>query len=494
MTVEVVGPPALVRVPNVELVQAGTWSLSTGLTTFTSADLYSAVAALDCPAVHRPILKLGHDGNHGQGEAALGYIDNMAVADNGLSLVGDYAGMPAWLADQNEDGSSVLASALPQRSIEGEFDFRCGLGHTHPFVVLAVALLGVSAPGVSTIASLQDIATAYGVEVAAAALPEPTGTRVVVAASAQEAPMPNPRPTQITATVTSTDVSRAFYNSPLGQSWDHWIVEIQLDPLAVIYENDEDGSYYYVPVTLGSGDGTDAVEFGEPEERVMQFAPKQAAASSGRSPIRFASRDESRPGPNPKTPAASASGDHNPGEEPPVVFTDEQLTTLRQQLGLPEDADAATILAANAEALAERAESTDPVPPAPTPTPPNPPTPPTPQAIPEGLTVIETDVLEGLQTAAAAGQSAHQRFQREDRDREIDAAVRAGKITPARVEHWQKAWEADPEGAKATLASLAPGLVPVEFSGSPGEPDNSDHAVGDALIASLGLGDPAKVS
>ncbi|MGH3658196.1 MAG: phage protease, partial [Micromonosporaceae bacterium] len=466
----------------VELVQAGTWNISTGQTTFAVSDLYAAVAALECPAVRRPVLKLGHDENHGQGEACLGYIDNMAVADNGMSLVGDYAGMPAWLAEQDEDGESVLASALPDRSIEGEFDHRCGLGHTHPFVVLAVALLGVNRPGVSSLASLQDIADAYGVPVAAAVLPAQTGTRVVVTASAshKEPIMPNPRPTQVSATVTSSDITRAFYASEHGQSWDHWIVQVELDPLAVIYQDDESGSYFHVPVTLGSGDGVSAVAFGEPAERVMQFAPKKAAAAAGKA-IRFASKAESRPGtppgqptgPTPKTPAANpAAGSNNdPGEEPAVAFSDEQLTTLRQKLGTPEDADEATILAALDEALEERAD-----PPA---APPKSEDTPVPLAAstgktPAGAVVIDSETLERLQAQGRQGEAAAARLAKDDRDRAVEAAVQAGKFPPSRKQHWQTAWDHDPEGTKQALASMPPNMVPLVSAGNLGDPEETD--------------------
>ena len=68
----------LATIPSVELVQAGQWDLGTGRVTFTRNDLAAAVAALDCPAVHRPVLKLGHDepmpngGVRWDGEPAVG--------------------------------------------------------------------------------------------------------------------------------------------------------------------------------------------------------------------------------------------------------------------------------------------------------------------------------------------------------------------------------------------------------------------------------------
>lgn len=470
-------PPPLVRVPNVELIQAGTWPLKSGDTTFTVGDLTSAVAALECPAVRRPVLKLAHDGNHGQpNEACLGYIDGMRLADNGLTLVGDYAGMPKWLAQADDNGDSVLASALPDRSVEGEFDFRCGLGHTHPFVVHAVSLLGEHMPGVSTLASLQDIATAYGVPVAAALnpeLPAETGTRVVVIASEQETPnMPNPKPIQVTATVTGTDVQRAFYASALGESWDHWIVQIELDPLGVIYQDDASGSYFWAAATIGSGDGSEAVSFGDPEERTMQFVPKQTAASSGASSstIVFASHDEQRavrPGRPPTTTTAQnpdavpAPGDHT-GKGSAVAFSDEQLTTLRKDLGLPEDADEATITAAVTEALTERAD------------PPEAPEAPATPVLPDGVVAVEESVLEELKVAAGAGKAARDRQLTEDRDAAIEAAIRAGKTTPNRRDHWIAAWGRDPEGTAQHLEQLAPGLVPVEANGGAGSPDPTE--------------------
>jgi hypothetical protein len=165
--------PALSTVPGVELMRAGTWNISTGPTTFTADDLTAAVAALDCPGVRRPIIKLGHIDPRFDGEPAIGYIANMATTASASVLVGDYAGMPGWLTPE------VLASAWPDRSIEGEWNWRCQIGHLHPFVVTAVALLGVSLPGIGGLESIQDVATLYGVAAAAGG----DGTGFVVRAS-----------------------------------------------------------------------------------------------------------------------------------------------------------------------------------------------------------------------------------------------------------------------------------------------------------------------
>lgn len=436
--------PPLARVPNVELMQTGTWNISTGTFTFTVEDLMASVAALGCPAVRRPVLKLGHVDPRFDGEPGVGYIDSMATADNGRTLVGDYAGMPGWLGE-------VLASAYPDRSIEGEYDYRCQMGHTHPFVVHAVALLGVTPPGIGSLESLQDVAQLYGVDVAAAAVPAATGTPVVVHAKGTPR-MPNPTPRQVAASVSSTDVTRAFYDSELGRSWDIWIEELQLDPLQLIYINDADNTRYRVPVVVGAGDGVEAVTFGDPVKVVIRYedAPAQPAAAARRDDvIRFASRAESRPG-APNTPAASAGG-QSPSQEgsPAVAFTDEQLATMRQELGLEADADEAAISTALTERLAAPPE------PAPTPSPE-----PVPTTLPEGVVTIDSAQLEALQVAARRGDEARARQEAEDRAATVDAAVGDGRIPPARREHWLSQLAADP-GAAAVLASLTPGLIPV---------------------------------
>lgn len=154
--------PALVTVPDVELCAVGTWNASTGTTTFTRDDLAECVSALDCPGVRNPVLKLGHAEDDGaglrwDGEPTIGWIANMRISDDDAKVVGDYTGMPGWLA-------AILPSAYPDRSIEMYRPFKCQIGHTHPAVITAVALLGVAPPAVGVLRSLQDVAALYGVQ------------------------------------------------------------------------------------------------------------------------------------------------------------------------------------------------------------------------------------------------------------------------------------------------------------------------------------------
>lgn len=167
----------LTRRDGVELIRTGRWPISTGEWTATRDDLTAAVAAMSCPAVRKPVIKVGHTDKRftpGDGEPTIGWLDNLQLADGGHTLLGDYVGVPAWL-------DSVMASAFPDRSVEGSYNHRCQLGHTHPFVLTGVALLGVTPPGVGTLKSLNDVAALYGIT---ASQPEPDQSQEVrIAAS-----------------------------------------------------------------------------------------------------------------------------------------------------------------------------------------------------------------------------------------------------------------------------------------------------------------------
>jgi hypothetical protein len=491
--------PALATIANVELMHAGQWDISTGRFTFTSGDFYSAVAALDCPAVRRPVLKLGHmepdPDQHGirwDGEPAVGWISNMAVAEGGHTLVGDYTGMPGWLGD-------IIASAYPDRSVEGQYDFRCQLGHQHPFVLTAVALLGVASPGIGTLQSLQDVAALYGV--AAASDPAQAGTpfALTIHAAAREDRVPNPTPDHVTATVTSEDVRRAFYD---GRPWELYIQEMQLGPdLQLIVCDDSTGSLSRVAVIIGDGDGEAAVSFGEPVKVVTRYEDATTAVAAGAADqqrvIRFASRAESRPGERPAAEPPSADeqlslvaaatdpvepelqASEPAPETAPADQVEESTTTegsrsmdtalIRTALGLPPEAtdeEVSAALTENGLAPAVTAEVTELEPEA---TPVEPVAP----VLPEGIVTIDETALAELREQALQGVAARAQQITERRDRTLDDAIKAGKFPPVRREHWQRSYDLDPEGTQQALASLAPGLVPVSDAGVPGGAETS---------------------
>lgn len=177
--------PAFVTIPDVELLDQGTWEASTGTFTATADDLAAAVAAEGDPTIRAPVLKFGHtdpdfNGQHlremlvqvavafgvdeetaeaiaghmsfkKDGNPAIGRVKNLRLSEDGLTLLGDYVGVPQWLAE-------VLPVAYPARSIEAFFDYKAPSGRTHDLVIFAVALLGESPPAVT---SLEDVRSMF---------------------------------------------------------------------------------------------------------------------------------------------------------------------------------------------------------------------------------------------------------------------------------------------------------------------------------------------
>lgn len=427
--------PVLATVPDVELIHVGTWDISTGTWTVTTEDLFNAVSAMDCPAVRRPIIKLGHTDPRFDGEPAVGWLDNLVVSATGHELRGDYTGIPAWLRD-------VLASAYPDRSIEGEYEHVCQLGHVHPFVLTGLALLGVMPPGVGTLESLQDVATLFGVAAAG-----PTGARPFrIPITAGRTVMPNT--TTVAAAATVEQVRRSFYDGP-GTGWSIWIEEFFVDPAEVIAVDDNDGTLWRHAFTVDD-DGT--VNWADPQQVKREYV---AAAATVRAPtVAWASRTESRAGyarasePPPVTPAPTPNGD---------TTVSDLNQTVRERLGLDPDASDDDVIAA----LEQQLPAEQPVAPAPEPTPE--------PVADDGTVRVDAAQLAELRAAAQLGVAAHTRQQTEDRQRLVDAAVKDGRIPPARREHWLAQLAADP-GAATTLAKLAPGLVPVAEAGHGANP------------------------
>lgn len=160
-------PADLRTIKGVELVRTGTWSISTGTWTVTAEDLRSAVEAHAAGVLRRPVLKIGHTDPRFDGGPALGRVDFLRLADAGNTLIGDFVDVPAAVA-------KLLPHSYPSRSVEARLDYVDADGRTWPLVIEAVALLGETAPGVS---SLADVADLFGVAAS-------SGRRVTIAAAA----------------------------------------------------------------------------------------------------------------------------------------------------------------------------------------------------------------------------------------------------------------------------------------------------------------------
>ncbi|QCG77587.1 head maturation protease [Gordonia phage Fairfaxidum] len=455
--VEVLSTPVLATIPRVELGSVGTWDISNIAGWHpTAEDFASAVAALDCPAVRRPVLKPGH--SDGPGDPTIGLVDNLAIADDGQTLVGDFVGVPAWLAAADSEGRSVIASAYADRSGEWEHNYVCQLGHTHPFVLHAVALLGVERPGIGTLESLYDLYAKA-----------PTKKEIPMAAAAL-------------ASVTVDQVRAAYYNGPAASNYNLWIREMLVDPPQLIVQNDVDSTLLKVPFSVTDSE----VTFGEPVKVTVEYVDstpvtvtpedgeaEQVAASAR--VVRFASRAESRPGRPAEVskPAAAADGEPTEGGSG-VEITNEQLAALRTALGLADDVDIDGIIAAAEEtAKKTNVETTDT----------SAGTPDGQQAaasagagLPDGVVAIDAGRLATLEQNSARFAEHLENERKASIEQRLNSAISEGRITPAHKETWRKSFDQNPESAAELLASMAPNsAVPVSELGHSTEPaDISD--------------------
>lgn len=426
--------PILATVAGVELGSVGYWDISNAQGWHpTTEDFSAAIAALDCPAVRRPVLKFGHTGESGEGDPTIGIVDNLRLTEDGQTLVGDFVGVPAWLAEPDAEGRSVLSSAYPDRSGEWARNYVCQLGHTHPFVLCAMALLGVIPPGIGTLESLYDLYTK---------------------APDKETTMPKSAAPVALSGTTSDQVRKAYYDAE--PDWYLWIREMFVDPPELIVQDDHDDSLLRVPYTI-VGDGE--VEFGEGQPVKVEYVNTRAA---GEKPaMAFSSRAESRPA------AAAAPEAPQPVEAEVTKEKENTVTTLSeaalQKLGLDADADADAINAAIAALPDDVDEGTA-----------------TGEATPDqiaaaakklGLTVLDSGVAQQLTADAAAGREARDRQQREDDAKIVDTAIAKGKITPARRDHFLASMAADREGTTTLLEkTLQESAIPLTEMGHATEP------------------------
>ncbi len=485
--------PAIVTIPNVDILEVGTWATSTGVFTFEQADILAAVAAFDDPGYSRPILKIGHtDPRPGfDGEPCIGRLANPRLSEDGMTLYVDIVGVPGWLGD-------VMAAAFPRRSIEGVFGHETQTGSKHRFALTALSLLGVQAPAVST---LSDLAALWGLDPVA-----------VAASAANSLEESMPEPVRVVASVNLDKVRQTFYSYDNDESkqlraqiggWP-WVREVYNDFIVV---DDDEGNLFQVPWSEAS-DAPGEVTWGKPVKVRVEYVAAAAGDTVAASVLRAGAlrarlaqmtHASSEPPPQPVDPPVEVSpvADPDPAVEPAITDVpaaepdtttiqedNMSLSEIRARLGLAGDADEAAVLAALDSRLqpTDPGDGTEPAGDADGDTATEPVTVSEPAAVrepvaaatklPPGVVAVDEATLAELRRNAQLGAAAHERQRVSDRDREIEAAVQAGKIAPARKDHWVKAWEADPDGTKGVLASLEPGLVvPTVVAGSVGDPD-----------------------
>jgi hypothetical protein len=140
-------------------------------------------------------------------------------------------------------------------------------------------------------------------------------------------------------------------------------------------------------------------------------------------------------------------------EKGAVVALSEQLA---EALGIDASADEEAVLAKIAE-LKKPAPAPEPVAPQPEQV--------AAAAADLGLVMVNKEQYEATVAAAAAGAQARDQQIREADEGVVMAAIKDGRIPPARREHWLGALKADRDGTSQVLASLAKGLIPVVEAG-----------------------------
>lgn len=175
----------------------------------------------------------------------------------------------------------------------------------------------------------------------------------------------------------------------------------------------------------------------------------------------------------PKPPTASADGKTHTEGGSAVALTTEQIT-MRQKLGIAEDADEATVMAALDEALAERAD-----PPAADTT-----------TVPEGHVVIPAAKLADLEAGAALATNTAKTLHEQARKSFLDGV--RNRFLPANRAAWEKEYDRDPAACRAHFET-APVLIPTSEIGHDDPAQSEAKSEDDKVYADL-FGDDEKAS
>lgn len=152
-----------------------------------------------------------------------------------------------------------------------------------------------------------------------------------------------------------------------------------------------------------------------------------------------------------------------------LTFTDDQTSQLFELLGLPADTDPADVdaILAVIDDLAKQAAVGD-----------NDTKPSAVAAAAKriGLEVVDSDTLAALRTEATEGRQVKAAATKARIDGQVADAIRAGKITPARRDHWVTLITADPAMADVLASVPDETAVPINEVGHASDSDNLTDA------------------
>lgn len=429
----------------VEIAHVGMeWPASTGPVTLTFQHLADAVdAENNDPHILSPRLKIGHEDPrfnedppihdafhyHGplrdDGNPVYGKAQNLRLAEDGMVLIGDYAEVPEWLGNS-------LPSAYPNRSLEGDWNITTEGGKKYSFVITAVALLGEPLPAISCLEDLVRELTGG---------PNAVREQTPITLN-KEDPMP-----PVSAEASTDSVREQFWGDfAQDEYYWWWPLEIRLDEGRMLADDDE-GHLYQVPFTI---DADGIVAWGVPVPGVLDFRP--VAAGKAPAPVDGYARFGTPVAAGRPKDRVRAGSANNEGSN------DVDISTLREQLEMPDATDDEVIAAA-----AERLTTT---PPAEVVDEPAVEDVPEPVAANVKTATVDKARLEKLEQDAELGVKAHQTQLAAEADKLVGDAKLDGRIAPASASAWRSsilpddATELVDTEVKA-LASLAKGRIPL---------------------------------
>jgi hypothetical protein len=174
---------------------------------------------------------------------------------------------------------------------------------------------------------------------------------------------------------------------------------------------------------------------------------------------------------HPSSAAPAAAATTNQEGHRDMELTPEQTASLRAALGLGDDDElTGELLVTASAALKEKATKVSAGGRHP---------------LPAGVRIVEDETWNQLNERVTAAEKFKKRVERNERDTVILAAIKDGKFSKARQEHWAKLWDGDPDGTREVLAGLQKNLVPTRDIGS-GATGSGDQDVDDEYSALFG--------
>ncbi len=429
-------PTSTIR--DVELVSAGTWAASTGVTVVTRADLEAMLTAAADTDLDAPAVRIGHVDPRFDGEPAAGWVQPTRVVEQRKdgkqvpTLLGNIVGMPSKLAE-------VAPVAFRRRSVEIAWGVKTAAGKRYAAVLTGLALLGVSPPAVK---GLADVLALYSQgQPPTSGLPERVRATVVelvdglddnpvAVAMLTAARTAGATPEVVDAIAVAAGARDTATIPPPTQDATH---DGRVEP-------DPPTGGPPMPRTL-----TDA----ELREMIGKEADVDVEATIAAIRAEGGTQGGTGEGGDGGTTGDPAKGTAPPGEG----------ATTGPATGTPAAPPADT--------------------PAGTPAPP---------AGPEGtLVTLSADTLAQLQADGELGRNAATELAGQRRNRILDDAIRTGRITPAERAAFGAQLDRDEEGTTTLLSGLAPRYA-VTALGDPTAPDATpDDKAFDEFQDSLGL-------